>query len=155
MKTLFVLDDGGENLTQAITAALSGIDGAELTFISLSNDARECDVAVASPGFRGNAKFKCRALIIPEGAPDCGIDARELVTYGMSPRATLSLSSVRADKCMLEVRREIVTAEGERLEECEIEIPAVSDAERSLAVYGALLVLGILKDKSAYSVARK
>ncbi|MDR2671016.1 MAG: hypothetical protein LBC26_04780, partial [Oscillospiraceae bacterium] len=74
------------------------------------------DALVAVPGFRTDRDFESRIAILP-GA-DAGawrVRAGEVITYGLSARDTLTLSSAADDRLALAVQREIVDVAGRRV----------------------------------------
>ncbi|MDR3311108.1 MAG: hypothetical protein LBS90_07155 [Oscillospiraceae bacterium] len=108
-----------------------------------------CDVCVASPGWSGSAGIGGAILVSPYGAGGFVSGAREVVTYGMHPRASVSFSSLGFSEYMLEVRREVVTCENRSLWEAEFPVPRVRDFESGLAKYAALLAAGVLPGDAA------
>lgn len=98
-------------------------------------------------GWAGAGAIDCRMLLVP-GA--LGPLARILrpacaVSYGVSPKDTLTLSSLEGDQICLALQRELVTLEGVLVEEQEwvLPFPVGSDPMDYLAAAGVLLALGL------------
>jgi hypothetical protein len=120
-----------------------------------------CPLIVAAPDYTFAARREryvpCGILLIPEwtqdaltGAPGfCaglrGLYADRVVTYGMSPNASLSLSSVGEETCAFAVNREVTNVAGELIEQCELTVPSMSSPELSLCLAGTALLLGLLR----------
>ncbi|MDR0862054.1 MAG: hypothetical protein LBN30_04705 [Oscillospiraceae bacterium] len=100
------------------------------------------DVLIVSPESDDIPAAQCGSLLIPGNTAIRLPTTNNVVTYGFSPRDTLSLSSIGARTSMLELRREIVNALGEVVEIGEFAV-AGGEPTRRLAVSGALLLLGI------------
>lgn len=69
-------------------------------------------------------------------------DAGCIATYGMSPKNTVTLSSISEEICVLALQRELVTTGGDVLERQEIMIRGGMRPACLLAVAGTLLLLG-------------
>jgi hypothetical protein len=90
-----------------------------------------------------SAPIKCGILLLPGDADADSFDAGCVVTYGMSPKNTLTLSSIGEDTCVLALQRELLTANGSMLERQEFNIKSGLRPDRLLAMAGALLILGL------------
>lgn len=97
------------------------------------------------PGMR----ISCGILLLPgdiitgDGDDEVDIfDAECIVTYGMSPKNTITLSSISEGICVLALQRELITTKGDVLERQEIKINGGMRPDCLLAVAGALLILG-------------
>lgn len=94
--------------------------------------------------------IRCGILLLPGDAGAAGedsfdtdiFDAGCIVSYGMSPKNSITLSSISEESCVLALQRELVTAKGDVLERQEIKINGGLRPDRLLAVAGALLILG-------------
>jgi hypothetical protein len=114
------------------------------------------DLLVISPGARswaGAGAVKCDTVLLPGAA---GPRARSLhagcaVSYGTSPKDTLTLSSLEGGQICLALQRELVTLTGQVLEQQELELPYPrgSTPEIVLATAGTLLLLGLPLGESA------
>ena len=77
------------------------------------------------------------------GLPE-GLRAASAVSYGASPKNSLTVSSRRGERLWAALQRELVTVEGRVVERQEFPVPFLSHGElASLAVAGALLLLGV------------
>lgn len=67
------------------------------------------------------------------------------MSYGMKARDSITVSSLQEDRMALSLQRELVTLPGYVLERQELCLPrpAGLSTEEALAVYGALLMLGV------------
>lgn len=100
----------------------------------------------------GKTNIACRILLLP-GDADAGIfDAECIVTYGMSPKNTVTLSSISEESCVLALQRELLTINGDVLERQEIKIKGGMPPDCLLAVAGSLLILGINLSESKHVV---
>ena len=71
--------------------------------------------------------------------------ASQAVSYGTSPRDTLTFSSLEGDRLCLAVQRELVTLEGAVVEQQELVLPFPTGASPlpALAAAGVLLLAGV------------
>lgn len=89
----------------------------------------------------------CRTVLLPgsEGRVLNNIRAASAVSYGESPRDSLTVSSREKERLWLSLQRELVTLEGRVVERQEIMVPKEPgvDTLSLLAAAGALLLLGV------------
>lgn len=109
----------------------------------------EPDLLVISPAGAGrglDGRVRCGAVLLPgtAGALLRDISSPSAVSYGLSPRDTITLSSREGERFCVAVQRELVTAEGTVLERQELvlRLGADRDALQALALAGAVLLLG-------------
>lgn len=100
-------------------------------------------------GGEQRARISCGILLLPGDSDACATDADAdifdaecIVTYGMSPKNTITLSSISEETCVLALQRELVTIKGDVLERQEIKIGGGMRPDCLLAAAGALLILG-------------
>ncbi len=91
--------------------------------------------------------ISCGILLLPGDVVVCDtdsdiFDADCIVTYGMSPKNTITLSSISEETCVLALQRELITTKGDVLERQEIKIKGGLRPDCLLTVAGALLILG-------------
>lgn len=105
---------------------------------------------VVSPGAarRGlRLPAACRTVLLPGDAGQLleGVRAASAVSYGASPRDSLTISSREGDKMWAALQRELVTVDGQVVERQEfpLSVPPGTRALSALAVAGALLLLGV------------
>jgi hypothetical protein len=92
---------------------------------------------------KADERIRCGILLLPGGADAEAFDADCIVTYGMSPKNTITLSSISEESCVVAIQRELLTSCGEMLERQEIKIKGGMRPTSLLAVAGALLILGL------------
>ena len=87
----------------------------------------------------------CGILLMPGStdAPD-GLKAAKVVSYGMSAKCCVTLSSIGETRSMLTIRRELPTLSGAVLERQELPVrhSARAEPEDTIAFSAALLILG-------------
>ena len=94
----------------------------------------------------GERSVRCDTLLLPEGVCPGGVRARQVVSYGLGGRNTLTLSSMDT-RLMLSVQRQLTDLRGETVEVQEIALP--DDWQRwekpqMLALAGVCLLCGAL-----------
>ena len=89
----------------------------------------------------------CRTILLPgSGGETLGeLRAASAVSYGPSPRDSLTISSREENRMWASLQREVVTLEGHVVERQEFPIPLARRGEEmsALAAAGALLLLGV------------
>ena len=105
------------------------------------------DLLVVSPGaVIGRTKLprSCHTALLPgwldERAPFCAASA---VSYGLDPRDSLTVSSRAGGLLWVALQRELVTVEGRVLERQEFPVRLSREELSTLAVAGALILLGV------------
>ena len=109
------------------------------------------DLLVVSPlageEQRPQGSARCRCLLLPGDAGPLGrqIESEYAVSYGTSPKDTLTFSSLEGDRASLALQRELVTLEGRVVEEQELVLPfsARFPPKTWLAAVGVLLLCGL------------
>lgn len=89
------------------------------------------------------AHIRCGILLLPGDGDAEAFDAECIVTYGMSPKNTITLSSISEESCVLAIQRELLTSSGDMLDRQEFKIRGGMRPGCLLPVAGALLILGI------------
>ena len=91
-------------------------------------------VSPAARGWAGAGAVPCGTVLLPG-----------TVSYGTSPRDTLTFSSLEGDRLCLAVQRELVTLGGAVVEQQELVLPFSTGASPLpfLAAAGTLLLLGV------------
>ena len=91
-------------------------------------------------------KLECETVLLPgSAAHQLGeLRARSAVSYGLSGRDTITLSSAEGRRLWVAVQRDLVRLDGTVLErqEVSIHIPEGADELQTLALAGAMLLLG-------------
>lgn len=140
MISVCVLEREGEGLAKSLRTRVSRF-GARVTPLTKN----PCDIIVISPGAAGiepEEPVKCRLLLTPEKARAEFAEAGCVVTYGMSGRSTLTISSIQDREDMIAVQREVPTVSGRIIERQEISVRGGGEPERLLALEGTMLLLG-------------
>ncbi len=151
MTELTVIDPGPENIAGTIKLYLAASTSADVRVrrvISAPELAgRPPDILVLAPDAGYDSRnfttpVRCGILILPAGADPENYDADCVVTYGMSPKSSITLSSIGEDECVLAIQRELPTVGGMLMERQEIKVGGGIAPESLLAVMGALLAAG-------------
>lgn len=137
-----------------LSAVSAGAQGLEFQLMGGRHPAelaiQPLDLLVISPcasGWAGAGAVDCRAVLLPG---QVGPLARLLrgeyaVSYGTSPRDTITFSSMEGDRIALALQRELVTLEGTVVDRQELVLrfPPERSHLALLAAAGALLLLGV------------
>lgn len=103
-------------------------------------------VSPAAVGWAGAAALSCRTVLLPHAAGPLArtLLARRVVSYGLSPRDTLTVSSLEEDRASVAVQRELIRPDGGLVERQElvVERRPGQTAELLLAETGLRLLLG-------------
>ena len=114
--------------------------------LGLGCRASDGSLLVVSPlSARREPSGRYRTVLLPGDAPvAAGREAASVVTYGLSPRDTLTLSSQQGPLLWVAVQRQLVTVDGRVVERQEFpaRVGAHLGEQAALAVTGALLLLG-------------
>ena len=146
MERFCVVEAEGEGVGRAIRRELERVGPGREARVSRVHPA----LLVVSPGaVRSGLSLpaSCRTLLLPgdAGALLTGVRAASAVSYGASPRDSLTISSREGDRLWAALQRELVTVDGHVVERQEF--PLWTGPERgelpALAVAGALLLLGV------------
>lgn len=132
----FVVLERGEFLTRRLVARFGP-----------AVEAGECpDLLVIAPGACGEEAICCHTVLLPGGTGGwpSGICARSAVSYGLSGRDTITLSSRDGQRMWVAVQRELVRLDGTVLERQEFPVcvPEGADELQTLALTGAMLLMG-------------
>lgn len=104
-------------------------------------------IAPSAQGWAGAGAIDCRMLLLPGGLGPLarGLRCACAVSYGTSPKDTLTFSSLEGDQVCVALQRELVTLPGGVVEQQEwvLPFPVGSDPMDYLAAVGVLLILGL------------
>lgn len=94
--------------------------------------------------------LQCKFFLVPgaDSAKTTGrVRADRVVSYGMSARDSITLSSINEKDCVISLQRELITINGHISEQQEIPIQPVCKAspDNLMAATGVLLLLGVLE----------
>ena len=106
--------------------------------VGLTANVTDCDLLVVGPGWTGPVPVPRRVLLTP-GRPG---QAPMTVSYGPSPRDTITFSSLTPAALVLALQREVVTLDGRRVERQELPVPLWRTPADTLAWAGTLLLAG-------------
>lgn len=128
----------GEALARRLVARFGPAVGAD----------RKPGLLVVGPGVTEvSGPLTCGTVLLPGGQGNflSHIQAKSAVSYGLSGRDTITLSSRRGDRLWVAVQRELVRLDGIVLErqELAVDMPPGLDTLHTLALTGALLILNV------------
>ena len=142
---LFQVIEDGEGVEDTILRALA-VRGSQGERVSRNHPA----LLVVSPkaAVKGlEVPKQCRTVLLPGAAGERALPLRaaSAVSYGTSPRDSLTLSSREGDTLWAALQRELVTVDGQVVERQEFPLRLEPGAGElpSLAAAGALLLLGV------------
>lgn len=156
MYSLAVLEDKDEKIAHSIARAMEKMTKKHDTSIVITNSDsfahlgdNRYDLLIVSP------KSQCRAekivdskcILLPGDLLDGHgeITSEYAISYGMSPRETITVSSLSQEGAVISLQRELVTLAGEVLEQQELpKIPLMNASpEHVMTIAGALLLAGV------------
>lgn len=141
---LFQVIEDREGIERAIVRALAARGTGRKTHISELHPA----LLVVSPraATRGmKLPRQCRTALLPGGMGGVPPRAASAVSYGVSPRDSLTISSREGNILWAALQRELVTVDGQLVERQEFPLILKPGEEElpALAAAGALLLLGV------------
>ena len=140
----FQVLEAGEGIEAAILRGLSRRGGLKGRCANGGHPA----LLVVSPGAAAQGlrlPRQCRTVLLPGGMGGSFPRAASAVSYGPSPRDSLTISSREGDTLWAALQRELVTVDGQVVERQEFPL-ALEPGEgelTALAAAGALLLLGV------------
>ena len=140
----FQVMEAGEGIEQSILRQLRAWGGLRGQCASVDHPA----LLVVSPQAAARGiplPRQCRTVLLPGGMRGTPPQAASAVSYGASPRDSLTISSREEGALWAALQRELVTVEGQVVERQEFPLPLAPGEEELplLACAGALLLLGI------------
>lgn len=142
----FQVVEAGEGIERAILKTLAARGGGAERHVSHSHPS----LLVVSPDAaarRMELPEACRTVLLPGDAAELleGLRAASAVSYGISPRDSLTISSREGDRIWAALQRELVTVGGQVVERQEFSLSLAPGAKElsALAAAGALLLLGV------------
>ncbi|MBR5792302.1 MAG: hypothetical protein IKY34_04250 [Ruminiclostridium sp.] len=150
MHTIGILERGGglsAFLTSHLPPAL--LEESDLCPAGSLAAGEVLDLLVVSPDWTGEDRAvpPCRAMLIPGRLAQLteGLTASWAVSFGLSPKDTLTLSSMGENTIHLALQREIVTLTGQRLDPQEFPLARQDHTAlcQVLACVGVQLLLGV------------
>jgi hypothetical protein len=153
MTKLTVIETEGEEIAQYIVGRIkkngdTGVITVRSVYSADELGGLRSDILVISPnaarkGTKPKNTVSCGILLLPGDAEADFAEADCIVSYGMSPKNTITLSSIGEESCILALQRELITVRGDVLERQEIMIEGGKKPDSLLAVAGTLLLLGL------------
>ena len=146
---LFQVIEDGEGIEGAILRALPARAGQERRVSE-----RHPALLVVSPKAAEQGiplPRQCRTVLLPGEMGGAPLQAASAVSYGVSPRDSLTISSREGELLWAALQRELVTVDGQVVERQEFPL-ALEPGEgelAALAAAGALLLLGVPPEKLA------
>lgn len=133
----FAVVEQGETLARRLVARFGPAVGEE----------HRPELLVIGPGVQAvDAMLTCGTVLLPggQGGLLAHIQAKSAVSYGLSGRDTITLSSRQGQRLWVAVQRELVRLDGTVLErqELAVDVPPGLDTLHTLALTGARLLLG-------------
>lgn len=108
-------------------------------------------IAPGAVGWAGAEALSCRMVLLPGSAGPLAkaFQAVSAVSYGASPRDTITLSSLEGAQLCVAVQRELVTVDGGVVERQELvlSLPEGWPSLPYLAAVGTLLLLGVAPEE--------
>ena len=144
---LFQVIEDGEGIEGAILRALPARAGQERRVSE-----RHPALLVVSPKAAEQGiplPRQCRTVLLPGEMGGAPLQAASAVSYGVSPRDSLTISSREGELLWAALQRELVTVDGQELDRLEFPLalePGVGELA-ALAAAGALLLLGVPPEK--------
>ena len=156
MYSLAVLEDKDEKIACSITQALQKIEQKNATPIVIVNSdsfehlsGNQYDLLIVSPKSRCRAEkiVDSKCILLPGDLLDGHgeIESEYAISYGLSPRETITISSLNEECAVISLQRELVTLAGQVLEQQELpKIPLMNASpEHVMTVTGTLLLAGV------------
>ena len=136
----FAVLERGEQLARRLVARFGPAVGAD----------QKPGLLVVAPGMsltEEDGPLECGTVLLPgsAGRQLGAFRAKSAVSYGLSGRDTITLSSREGERVWVAVQRELVRMDGTVLDrqEVAVRVPADMDAMQILALVGALLLMGV------------
>ena len=142
----FQVFEAGEGIEAAILRGLSARGGLRARCSSGNHPA----LLVVSPRAAEQGQGiplprQCRTVLLPGEMGGAPLQAASAVSYGVSPRDSLTISSREGELLWAALQRELVTVDGQVVERQEFPLALEPGEEElsALAAAGALLLLGV------------
>lgn len=115
-------------------------------------------IAPGATGWAGAGAVECRTVLLPGSAGPLARALRtgQAVSYGTSPKDTLTFSSLEGSQICLALQRELVSLEGTVVEQQELVLPfpAGESPLPFLVLAGTLLLLGVPPEELRYRMEK-
>ena len=146
MYTVSVAETPGEGLAETISAF--GRSGISSPFTVSHAFYPHALLVASAAGLKQVPELDYAAAVLPcfeTLAMPCRINAPLVVSYGMSPRASITASSIQDQVCLFSLQRDLPLLSGGLLEAQELSIPLPPrvNPEIFMAALGVVLLLGL------------
>ena len=136
-----VMQAEGEKLDELISSVLARQDFDRGVLIGRYSGGKADIVAVSQNAAAKDVR--CAILIAPSNFC-AGVEADSVITYGLGGKDTVTVSSIGESKCMIAIRRDVITLFGGVIEEQELPVDVGGgEVEELMAAVGVLTALGI------------
>ncbi|MDR1821231.1 MAG: hypothetical protein LBQ91_02220 [Oscillospiraceae bacterium] len=140
MKPIIILEDKKDHISRYLSDIALSIPEWAQDFVSANK------ISLVSSRYSGEVTNPARTLVIPYGfsavQPERAKGVGQVITFGQSPKATVTFSSISYPYCLVSVTREIAAQDGSHLEPQEFPVKLVRDLDTTLALCAARLALG-------------
>ena len=149
----FQVLETGEGIEQMILRGLSARGGLRSQCTSTNHPA----LVVVSPRAAAEGlplPRQCRTVLLPGGTRGTPPQAASAVSYGTSPRDSLTVSSREGGALWAALQRELVTVDGRVVDRQEFPLHLAPGQEElpALAAAGALLLLGVSPEELSKTI---
>ncbi len=114
------------------------------------------DICILESGFKKSNSFpQANCVIVPDICNIATINQlcpKSVITYGLSCKNTVTVSSLIGNQMVISIQRELVTISGSRIEaqEFPVNLIDINAVEAVLAAVAILLILGVSTEKIKY-----
>ncbi len=137
-----VVGDFGESF---LSAAQKLFHGGELILDSFRGTGEYDAVLVLPDADLSDLQVNCRTMVIPEGTVIDNPQAKSVVSYGMSQRNTVTLSSTQDEDHVIALQRDVMTLDGELVLRQEFNFACGLPSYETLALASLLIITGVLE----------
>ena len=149
MYTVAVLENTGESVLKQIKIALRKLQSAVGCVSIWGIEASSCrgspDLTVISPSCSNLSAGCFKSLLVPSDLllPSAVSVNPMIISYGLSSKDSITLSSISAKRLVITIQREFCTLGGKQVERQEIPVEPHSPPLETLASIAALLIIGV------------
>jgi hypothetical protein len=140
MKPIIILEDKKDHISRYLSDIALSVPEWAQDFISANK------ISLVSARYSGEVTNPAETLVIPYGfsavPAEIAKKVAQVITFGQSPKATVTFSSISYPYCLVSLTREVRAQDGTRLEPQEFPVKLVHDLDTTLALCAARLALG-------------
>lgn len=112
------------------------------------NPQPEYDAVLILPGsLPCGSVIRCAILIAPDESEAVETECKSVISYGMSPRNTLTISSIAGEKYVIALQRDAVTLDGELILRQEFPVACGLPPYEALALAALAVIAGCCEIK--------